>query len=195
MFRFLSQEPYSSAIPWQSLHLFWVDERMVAFDDPRSNFGAAKEDFLDKVPLPPDHLHPMPTWAEPSEGASVYQAELKGFFQRFGEVDMPIFDLVFLGLGKDGHTASLFPGKDPALNPAEWVLSVKGGDPDVFRLTLNYHVLNRAKRVVFLVSGKEKASILKTIFEDKEARLPAQEIRPANGKLTWLLDQEAASLL
>jgi 6-phosphogluconolactonase len=195
MYRLLGQEPYLSEIPWHSAHLFWVDERMVPFDHPDSNFGAAKEDFLDKVPIPPGQLHPMPAWATPEEGAAIYQTEIKSFFDRFGEGDDPVFDLIYLGVGKDGHTASLFPGQASLEEFERWVLSVKGGDPDVDRLTLTFPILNRSKHAVFMVSGDEKASVLKSLFQKIGDLLPARRVDPIKGLRTWLLDQAAASLL
>lgn len=194
MHRLLAQEPHLTNIPWQKSHIFWVDERMVDFSHPDSNFGTAKKDFLDKIPIPLDQVHPMPAMARPEEGAALYQAELENFFRSLG-VNDPVFDLILLGIGKDGHIASLFPGQPSIKESDKWVLSVKGGQPDVFRLTLTYVVLNSSKHILFLVSGIEKATIVKTLFEDSQARLPAMGIRPLNGKMTWLLDQEAASLL
>jgi 6-phosphogluconolactonase len=195
MYRLLAREPYLSDIPWHSTHLFWVDERVVPFDHPDSNFGAAKKDFLDHVPIPPDQLHPMPAWARPEEGAALYRTELKSFFERFGGGDYPVFDLIYLGVGKDGHTASLFPGQASLEESRAWVLSVKGGDPDVFRLTLTLPVLNRSKRIIFLVSGEEKASILRSLFEERGSPLPARKVSPLDGRVTWLLDRAAVSLM
>jgi 6-phosphogluconolactonase len=170
---------------------------MVPYESPESNFGTAKADFVDRVPLPVQQLHPMPTWCPASDGASIYQAELQGLFQRFGS-DRPVFDLVFLGIGTDGHTASLFP--DPAgellkEDPDIWVMGTRGGTPQVDRLTLTYSVLNKAKTIVFLVVGSGKADIVKVILEDPDGPLPAQKIHPSNGTATWILDQGAARLL
>ncbi len=194
MHRLLSQEPYLSQVPWSKTHMFWVDERMVTFDNSHSNFGTAKKDFLDEVPIPSDQVHPMPAMMQPEKGAKFYEDELKNFFQRY-DSDSPYFDLVILGIGKDGHIASLFPGKALTSASNQWVLSVKGGDPDVYRLSLTYFVLNNAKLILFLVSGKGKAQIVKTIIENSQAQLPASRIKPFNGQTTWLLDTEAASLL
>ena len=194
MHRLLAQEPYISDIPWQKIHLFWVDERMVAFDHPDSNFGSAKKDFLNNIPIPPDQVHPMPATSEPQEGASIYQKELKNFFKSLAS-HASGFDLIFLGIGKDGHVASLFPNQTSFEENKRWVISVKGGQPDIFRLTLTYYVLNRARRIFFLVSGEEKAPIVRTLFEKSQVQLPASKIRTLNGEVTWILDQEAASLL
>jgi len=194
MHRLMSQEPYLSDIPWQKTHVFMVDERMVAFEHPDSNFGAAQKDFLGKIPIPKKQIHPMPTVALPEEGVALYQTELDNFFRDFGGND-PVFDLIILGIGKDGHIASLFPGQPIIENTNRWVLSVKGGQPDVLRLTLNYHVLNSAKHILFLASGSGKAAIVKTLFEGSQVSLPAAKIKSLNGKVTWLLDRSAASLL
>ena len=194
MHKLLAEEPYRSGIPWAKIHIYWVDERCVAVDDPASNFGSARKDFLDRIPIPPEQIHPMPGGFAPEEGARKYQEEMEVISQISGE-DFPVFDLVFLGLGKDGHTASLFPGRPSAVESERWVVVVKGGNPDVYRLTLTYEVLNRAKRICFLVSGKDKALILKTVFENQDARLPAHKIQPEKGKVTWVLDKDAASLL
>lgn len=194
MHRMLTEEPYRSDIPWKKIHIFWVDERCVPVDDPASNFGLAKKDFLQRIPIPLEQIHSMPGEIAPEEGAKKYQEEMEKIF-RTKEEDLPIFDLIFLGMGKDGHTASLFPGAKSPHAPGRWVIAVKGGNPNVYRLTLTYDVLNRAKRVYFLVSGTEKAPIVKTVLENKNAHLPAQQIQPVKGRLTWLLDKEAASLL
>ncbi len=194
MHRLFSQEPYLSKTPWHKTHIFWVDERMVSYDHPESNFGTARKDFLDKISIPPDQVHPMPVMKRSEEGALIYREIIKSEFQITDHND-PIFDLIVLGVGGDGHVASLFPGQ-PIIDDANcWVLSVKGGQPDVLRLTLNYHVLNSAKLVLFLVSGSGKTAIVKTLFKDRQAGLPASKIRPLNGKVIWVLDRAAASLL
>jgi len=194
MHRMLAEEPHSTKTPWGRTHIFWVDERCVPEKDRASNYGAAKRDFLDKVPIPAGHVHPMPLEASHEEGALIYQQKLMDFFQ-LEAGQFPIFDLIFLGIGKDGHTASLFPGQKALDETEKPVIAVKGGDPDVNRLTMTYPVLNRAKQIVFLVTGKGKAAVLKTIFEVAGAGLPARTVNPINGKLTWLIDRDAASML
>ena len=194
MHRLLAADPCFKKKFWDGTHIFWVDERMVPAGHPASNFGAARKDFLEKVAIQAPHIHPMPFEAAPEAGAVAYEETLKAHFQTAGS-DLPVFDLIFLGIGTDGHTASLFPGLFPEHSAHRWVLAVKGGDPDVFRLTLNYHLLNQAAHVVFLVSGKGKARIVKTIFESQKTNLPAQRIKPARGKLTWLMDKDALSQL
>ena len=191
MNRLLAGPPYVDRIPWKHIHLFWVDDRMVAVDDPASNFGAARNDFISRVPIPSQQVHPMPVLGPPSGGADAYSRELKNYFGS----KTPVFDLILLGIGTDGHTASLFPDQADSHKGPEWVLSAKGGNPDVYRLTLNYPVLNRARTAAFLVSGRGKAEMVRTLLCDDEVRYPAQRIRPENGRLIWLLDQPAASLL
>jgi len=191
MNRLLAAPPYVDRIPWKYLHLFWVDDRMVRVDDPASNFGAARDDFIARVPLPSRQVHPMPVLDPPTRGAGRYIRALKGYFGS----DAPVFDLILLGIGTDGHTASLFPHQADAHQGPQWVLSVKGGNPDVHRLTLNYPVLNQARTTAFLVSGRDKAAIVRSLLCDDAIRFPPQRIRPEAGELIWLLDRPAASLL
>jgi len=194
MYRMLAEEPYDSAIPWDKTYIFWVDERCVPENDPASNFGAAKKDFLNRVPVPGDQVYPMPGELPPKQGAQKYQKVLIEFFN-LKDGRFPIFDLIFLGMGTDGHTASLFPGHRTVDEKKRLVVAVKGGDPDVNRLTLTLPVLNRARQIVFLISGKEKAATLKTVFEKDQSRFPVQKIHALDKELNWLLDRESASLL
>jgi 6-phosphogluconolactonase len=181
-------------MPWDKTHLFWVDERCVTGDSPLSNYGSARKDFIDAVSIPEAQIHPMPGGDPPNRGAYRYQSELMISFH-LKEGEFPLFDLIFLGVGSDGHTGSLFPGQNALNETRRAVVSVKGGDPDIARVTLTYPVLNRSGRTVFLVSGRKKASVLKGILDRDDRELPARKIRPVNGHLTWLLDREAASLL
>jgi 6-phosphogluconolactonase len=191
MYRRLAGQPYVDRIPWKRIHLFWVDERMVATGDPASNFTAAREDFISKVTIPADQVHPMPVFDPTTAGADAYSRELRSYFGS----NQPVFDLIFLGIGSDGHTASLFPDQVHTHKDSDWVLSVKGGNPDVHRLTLNYPVLNRAMAIIFLVSGRDKAEMVHTLLSDDETEFPPQRIQPQGGRLIWLIDQSAASLL
>jgi len=190
----LGQEPFRSDIPWAGTHIFWVDERCVPDTSQDSNFGTAKEDFLDQIPIPAGQIHPMPAEARPEDGARQYEQQLKDFFGS-DEKGLPTFDLIFLGTGQDGHTASLFPGQRALDEGQRWVLAVKGGNPSVSRLTMTLPLLNRARQMVFLVSGKNKAPVIRAIVEESTGLLPAQRIQPMSGQLTYLLDWQAASLL
>jgi 6-phosphogluconolactonase len=194
MNRLLAQEPYVSQIAWRNTHLFWVDERLVPADDPASNFGAARQDFLEAVPLPPENIHPMTSDKSPSEAATDYQKDLENTFGIEKE-KLPVFDLIFLGIGQDGHTASIFPGDGTALETNLWVVAVKGGNPDLHRLTLTLPVLNNAGTVIFLISGKNKAAVVNTLLAPEPTRFPARKIKPVRGELIWLLDRDAADLL
>jgi len=194
MHRLLAQEPFVSGIPWDRTQLFWVDERLVPARDAASNYGAAEKDFLEHVPIPSGHIHPMPVETPPDEGARMYRRELKKSFKT-KEGEPPLFDLICLGIGKDGHTGSLFPGQSSLDEREKWVLPVKGGTPYADRLTMTYPVLNNGKRILFLASGSEKAGIVGRVLQGRLSGLPAQRVRPVGGTVVWLLDKEAASLL
>ncbi len=194
MHRLLAAEPYRSGIPWRCTHLFWVDERLVPAADPASNFGQAEKDSLKRLTLPEGHVHPMISPKAPDAAAEDYEQELRRYFASIGS-PAPVFDLILLGVGEDGHTASIFPGDDSAVTTTSWVAAVKGGSPDVDRLTLTLPVINQARRIVFLVSGSKKAPVVRSLLADASSRLPARHIHPPNGKVVWLLDEAAAALL
>lgn len=179
----LGQEPYHSVIPWNQVHLFWGDERCVPMYSRWSNYGQAKEDFLDDINIPADNIHPMPGHLSPQEGASMYE-----------KVIPMVFDVIFLGLGMDGHIASLFQVPDALDMQERLVVPMKGGNPDIFRLTMTFSLINYARNIVFLVSGEKKAQIVKSVLENHDNQVPATYIMPS-GFLTWILDREAASLL
>lgn len=136
----------------------------------------------------------MPGEMAPEEGALSYEEELVKYF-RLQSGELPRFDLMVLGVGKDGHTASLFPGQSTLEENTRMVLAVEGGNPYVNRLTLTLPVINQTKNILVLISGKGKAEVVKKIFHEKEAGLPIQRVQPEEGKRFWLLDQDAASLL
>lgn len=194
MHRLFSKAPLRQQIAWEKTHLFWVDERAVPYDHPASNYGAAKADFIEKLTLSGDRIYPMPVGVDPETNAAEYQRQLQSFFKG-KNAEVPVFDLIVLGVGTDGHTASLFPTTPADISTDKWVMAVKGGDPDVLRLTLTLPVINRARQVLFLVSGARKARIVKKVLENEDPLLPAARIRPESGHLMWLLDTDAASLL
>ncbi|SPD74667.1 6-phosphogluconolactonase [uncultured Desulfobacterium sp.] len=191
--RLISKQPFNSKIPWDNLHIFWSDERFVPYDHPYSNFGAAKADLIDHVPIPAHNIHPMPVDLFPDIGAIEYEKELIRYFD-LTKGDTPRFDLMFLGLGADGHTASLFPGSPVLEERQRLVAPVKGGEPDTYRLTMTLSVINNTRKILMLVSGNKKAEILREILEGNHPSLPAQKIRPVYGSLVWLVDEAAASL-
>lgn len=189
-YELLASAPFREQVPWTAVEIFWGDERCVAPDDPRSNARMAREALLKQVPLPSEQIHPMFSFGDPATAARDYEQLLGDFF---GEKE-PSFDLVLLGLGEDGHTASLFPGS-PALEEKErWVRVTQRPEEEIFRLTLTLPLLNRATQVVFLVAGDSKTAILCQVLAEDEAvqPLPAQLIRPQPGELLWLVDRAAA---
>jgi len=193
MYRLLASPPAITEVPWERTHLFWVDERCVPASDSESNLGTAWRDLLRHLPLPRENIHFVRGDFPPDEAADEYQMEIASFFQ-LGRGEFPVFDLIVLGMGKDGHVASLFPGQR-VLEQNRLVIAVKGGTPNVWRTTMTYAVLNRAQQIVFLVAGIEKAETVKALLEGSQPEFPAGQIKPLGGDLLWLLDDEAASLL
>ena len=184
-------------LPWDDMHFFWGDERHVPPDDPQSNYRMARETLLSLAPIPAENIHRVPS-EEPDavQAAEKYEQELKAFFKLEGG-QMPRFDCILLGMGNDGHTASLFPETEVLLETkrivaAYWVEKLKA-----HRITLTVPVLNRADLIVFLVSGAEKAKALKAVLQGdyRPEQFPAQLIRPDQGKLIWIVDRAAARLL
>lgn len=190
--RLLTQSPFKAAFDWERVHLFWVDDRLVPYSDAASNFGAAHNDLIGPLTLDRRLIHPMPVAGD--SPAADYEETLRSYFVPL-EDQPPAFDLICLGVGTDGHTASLFP-EDPALSEKRrWVAAVEGGTPNVSRLTLTLPVINSAKRIMILVTGAAKADIVRQALEQPGARLPVQKIRPTHGSTVWILDASAAQLL
>jgi 6-phosphogluconolactonase len=194
MHRLWARSPYAEDIAWDRVHLFWADERLVPYAHPDSNFGAARTDFIEKLALRPDGVHPVPVAGDPAALARRYEEELRAHF-RMRRLAEPVFDLIILGLGADGHTASLFPGSPALEERRRWTAAVKGGQPEVWRVTLTYAVLNRARRVLFLACGASKAAVVRRVLTAVPPELPAQRVRPPAGRVTWVLDPAAAALL
>jgi 6-phosphogluconolactonase len=193
LFRLLAEEPYRTQIPWAKVHLFWADERCVPPDDPGSNYWLAKENLLKRITIPPENVHRVQAELEPRTAAHLYELTLQDFFCG----PRPRFDLVLLGVGEDGHTASLFPGS-PLLAETEHLVAPAEAsyqDRPAQRVTLTLPALNTARQILFLVAGSAKAQIVHAVLEGPAGRLPAQRVQPTAGQLTWLLDAEAASLL
>jgi 6-phosphogluconolactonase len=192
-YEILSTPPLRDRVPWMDAHIFWGDERCVPPRDPRNNTLMARRALLDHVPVPASQVHPIVCVRTPAEAAKQYEVLIRTFFAGHETG----FDLIFLGLGEDGHTASLFPGSPVLEERSRCVADVYVQSHDLYRVTLTPQLINRAKMVVFLVSGTAKASILREVLEGDESSspLPARLIKPINGKLIWLADREAASLL
>jgi 6-phosphogluconolactonase len=192
LYRLLSTEPYRSRIPWDRVHWFWGDDRFVPQTDERSNAGAARRLFLDRVPAPAANIHPIPTDApDVDEAARRYEATLRAFYgaERLDPA-RSLFDLVLMGVGGDGHTASLFPGQSQVEETERWVVGVPeaGLEPFVPRVSLTLPALASTREMLFLVMGRGKREVVARIMEG--ADLPAARAR-AQGDLVWLVDRAA----
>ncbi len=196
MFALLSAEPFLSEIPWDKLHLYWVDERCVAPDDADSNYHMTQEQLLNKVPLPAANIFRMEGELDPHEAASRYEAALRNSFKLEG-AQAPAFDLILLGMGDDGHTASLFPHSAAIDELGRLVVANEVENKNPWRITLTWPVINHGRSVVFLIEGAAKADRLHEVLlgNYEPERLPSQLIRPDSGKLYLLLDAEAARRL
>jgi 6-phosphogluconolactonase len=192
-----SDAGFRDAIPWEKIHFFWGDERHVPPQDPESNYRMADDAMLSKVPAPQANIHRIES-ERPDAGlaAGAYEERLREFF-RLGEGQFPRFDLAFLGLGPDGHTASLFPGTKALNEQRRLVVSNWVGKFYTDRITMTAPVFNHAACVVFLVGGEDKAAPLKAVLEGsyEPLQLPAQLISPREGRLLWIVDSSAARLL
>ena len=192
-YQLLAQEPFLGQIPWRDIHFFWGDERCVPSDDPRSNQLMVRTALLDHLTVCPDQIHPIACNKSPQHSADLYETELRGYFD-----DAPVtFDLALLGLGDDGHTASLLPGSAALAEHRRWTAVTRRVGEEFSRVTLTTPLLNRAALVLFLVTGSAKAKVLKTIMGggDEHSMLPAQLVRPLSGDLRWFVDREAAYML
>ncbi|MBW2059252.1 MAG: 6-phosphogluconolactonase [Deltaproteobacteria bacterium] len=198
----LAGSAYAGRMPWPRVHIFWGDERCVPPDHPYSNYGMALRAMISRVPIPRENVHRILGEESPERAAEAYEQTLRRFFASpgvktapAGGRGFPCFDLILLGLGKDGHTASLFPG-DPALEEKHrWVVPVGNpiGEPPVPRVSLSLPVINRAGGVVFLVSGKAKQEVVRSVVEGRETGhppSPAARVRP-EGRLVWFVDGQA----
>jgi len=190
LYGLLASDEFRDRFPWQRVSWYWGDERFVPYDHPESNFRMAREAMLAKAPVPRENIHPIPTDGTPEDAARRYERTLQ---QTYGATTLdphrPLFDVTLLGLGPDGHTASLFPGEATLDERKRWVAAVSHGRPEV-RITMTYPVLESSRRVAFLVAGEEKTAIFAAIRKGG-SRVPAARIRPV-GELLWFADQAAA---
>lgn len=186
---------YKGKLPWDKICVFFGDERHVPPDDPESNYKMANEALLSKVPIPQKNIFRVPGELPAADAADSYDRSLRDFFGLAANT-WPRFDLIFLGLGDDGHTASLFPGsaaleETSRLVVANWVEKFK-----TYRITFTYPVINHAAEVAFLVSGKSKAQVIKDVLAPTAGKAyPAQQVRPQTGRLLWIMDHDASQLL
>ena len=193
LFRLLSEPPYDSLIQWERVFVFWADERCVPLDDVRNNAYMAKTLLLDKVRIPATNIYRVPSDIDPEKAAGIYEDNIRFFFK--GHV--PSFDLILLGLGENGHTASLFPYTEPLHTLSRLVMPVYIEREEMHRITMTPFLINIAHHILFLVSGTNKSEITSQIINGDfdPDRYPAQMIDPLTGDLYWYLDKEAAKLL
>ena len=197
LYELLAAPPFSNQIPWQQVHLFQVDERCVSPDDPQSNYRMIREALLGHVPIPESNFHRMVAeLPDRDQAALAYATELAETL-RPGPGELPRLDLVFLGMGPDGHTASLFPDSPALKEQTLWVSSNFVEKLAAHRLTLTFPVLSAARRIVFLVSGEEKAETLRRVLRPEAGALPlpARRVRPTDGEVSWYVDKAAAKFL
>jgi 6-phosphogluconolactonase len=189
-------QPFLNTIPWDKLFLYWVDERAVPPDHAESNYRMTNETMLSKVPLPGDHIFRMEGELEPEIAAARYESTIRNSFKLEG-AETPTFDLILLGMGDDGHTASLFPHTEGLDNLSNIVIANHVPQKDTWRITLTWPVINQGREVAFLIEGAAKAQVLHDVFLGpyQPETYPSQIIRPASGILTLLLDSDAAAKL
>src|SRR5216684_7038275 len=198
MFELLADpaEAFLKQVPWDRIELYWVDERCVPPDDAESNYRMTREALLSKVPLPAERAHRMEGELDPEVAAARYESVIRNTFRLEG-AETPTFDLILLGMGDDGHTASLFPHTDALNEMSHIVVPNHVPQKDAWRITLTWPVINQGREVAFLIEGEEKAQVLNDVFLGpyKPETYPSQIIRPASGRLTLLLNQTVATKL
>lgn len=200
----LASKDFATKLAWEYVHIFWADERCVPPDHPDSNFKMARETLLNNVPLPADNIHRIRGEFEPKKAARNYERELQSFFIAHnkrrgiahGEYTFS-FDLILLGLGEDGHTASIFPGTAALRARRRWIIANYVDKLDAWRITLTPIIINAATNIFFLVTGAKKAERLRQVLKGPHIpkALPAQLIKPTIGKVFWMVDETAAALL
>jgi 6-phosphogluconolactonase len=191
LYTLLASDEFCGRFPWTRVSWYWGDERFVPYDHPESNYRMTREAMLAKVPIPSENIHPVPADGTPEEAAWRYEQTLQAAYgATILDAVRPLFDITLLGLGADGHTASLLPG-EPVLQERKcWVAAVSHGRPAV-RITMTYPAIESSRRVAFLVAGREKAAIFSAIRAGG-SQVPAARVRPV-GELIWFVDQAAAA--
>lgn len=196
MFEIIKDPRYRRRIIWPETELFWGDERWVPVDDEASNAGEAIRGFIEEAEIPEEHYHPWPTHLDdPGEAASAYETTIRIVTQSLDSI--PELDLVYLGMGDDGHTASLFPGTDAVHEHERLAVAHQVPKLDATRLTMTPRIINNAREVLFLVNGEGKAEMLHKVLDgpvDVDS-MPSQVIRPEHGRLRWFVDEAAAAQL
>jgi 6-phosphogluconolactonase len=198
LYQRLAAPPFRDRVDWSRTQVFWGDERGVPPDHPESNYRMAKEALLDRVPVPGRCIHRIRAeMPDRAAAARDYQVEIARAFDVGEAGQPPSFDLLLLGMGNDGHTASLFPGGEALREGRRWAVSVVGPKPPPSRITLTAPILNRAREICLLVAGSDKAATLRAVLQGPHdpGRMPVQLLEPESGRLTWLVDEGAASQL
>ena len=193
-YELLAQPPRVAQLDWSRVHIIFGDERFVPLDDPRSNYGMAARTLLGHVPIPPSQILAVPTHlASANAAAQAYCHLVAGHFAMNPDGPPPRLDLILLGLGDDGHTASLFPGKSSLDEHRAWFIHSSPGvlPPPVDRITATFPLLNAGRLVIFLVAGEKKQDIVRAVLTDQSHKYPAARISPDDGKVLWLLDAAA----
>jgi 6-phosphogluconolactonase len=196
-FELLGSEKKSLSLPWDKIHLFWVDERYVPHDSPDSNYKLAADTFLTKVPMPKKNIHPIPTDFEYLDSAArQYEKIIQSVFNIKSD-RIPEFDFITLGMGSDGHTGSLFPNTNFRFDTKALACAIQLAKPAINRITLTPAIICAASKIVLLISGTEKAKILKEAFSSRpdEIRYPIHILWPVLDKVLWLIDSPAAKLI
>ena len=193
LYTLLSQSPNNEETFWKDTFVFWGDERCVPYNDDSNNAHMATMTLLNKVDIPQSNIFPVPVNLSPAEAANSYEKIIRDFFGN----EIPRFDLVLLGLGDNGHTASIFPDTEVVGEQVRLVKEVFVEEQNMYRITMTAPLINRAHNIAFLVTGTEKANILKTVLTSPyhPDKYPAQLIKPNNGELYWFADDKAASYL
>ncbi|TXH33660.1 MAG: 6-phosphogluconolactonase [Rhodospirillaceae bacterium] len=190
LYALLASDEFRGRFPWPRVSWYWGDERFVPHDHPESNYRMTREAMLAKAPIPPENIHPIPVDGTPEEAALRYERDLQTAYGSAAlDPARPLFDVTLLGLGPDGHTASLLPGAPVLTERKRWVAVVAHGRPEV-RITMTYPVIESSRRTAFLVAGKEKAPVFSEIRTGK-SQVPAARIKPV-GELIWFVDRAAA---
>ncbi len=195
LYRILGSPVLASRIHWENIHLFQADERCVMPDHPESNYRMIRQELLDNAQIPEENFHRIPAELQDREKACWEFADELARVLKPKHDEWPRLDLIFLGMGSDGHTASLFPGTTALSEHVLWVCPNYIEKYNKHRITMTFPVLKAAAEVIFLVSGGEKAEVLRKVLEGPPGQLPAQRVQPLNGRLSWFVDEPAARLL
>ncbi len=190
LYGLLASDAFRERFPWQRVFWYWGDERFVPYDHPESNYRMTREAMLSKVPVPPENIHPVPADGTPEQAAERYERTLQAAYgATVLDPAKPLFDITLLGLGPDGHTASLLPDDAVLEERKRWVAAVSHGRPEV-RITMTYPVIESSRYVAFLLAGKEKTAMFSEIRAGG-SRVPAARVKPV-GELIWFVDKAAA---